>query len=182
MTLRRQPTALSLKPATTRVQRGRISGNRVVATRVERMAAQDAFGGQNRSLECPISLQRLAGVLGTGRIKTASWAQDRRYGELVKPDDSQQKFPNYQDASIFWNSLRREACACLPESSAACRVAIMLISRGPCMSWRFNRKNSRVCRLIRLRVTAVPILFVTVIPRRIRPKGLGRNLTIKYGS
>lgn len=50
------------------------------------------------------------------------------------------------------------------------------------MSWRFNRKNSRVSRLIRLRVTAFPTFLVTVIPRRIRPKRLGRYLTIKYAS
>lgn len=65
------------------------------------------------------------------------------------------------------------------EKSAACLLAIILISQIPARRCRLNLKCSRISRLIRLRLTAGPTFLVTVMPIRDRPSRLGEKMAMK---
>ena len=65
------------------------------------------------------------------------------------------------------------------EKSAACLLAIMLMSQCPAKWCRLNRKYSRTRRLILFRLTAGPTFLVTVMPMRDRPSWLGEKIAMK---
>ena len=56
---------------------------------------------------------------------------------------------------------------------------MMLMSQLAEKLCRFNRKNSRIIRLIRFRLTALPTFFVTVMPNRDRLCSEGEKKTMK---
>jgi len=62
-----------------------------------------------------------------------------------------------------------EQCAWNESMFEDCFFAIMQISQTPGMSFFFVRKFSRIIRLIRFLVTALPTFFVTVMPSLVWP-------------
>lgn len=142
----------------------------VNAARMKRMALQQPLYGKNETPIHTIARKGIIGVLRTRRIKTTSRRQHRRYQILISPYGNQ-KEPGknsfeHQLAPILSKTFWRDLKACPAVKSAASFLAMMLMSQYPLILCLFSRKYSREKRLIRLRQTALPTFFVTVIPRR----------------
>jgi hypothetical protein len=74
----------------------------------------------------------------------------------------------------------KERKALSVERSAACRLAIMLMSQFPDNRCRLSRKNSRTIRFILFRLTARPTFLVTVMPIRDLPCGSAQKYAMKF--
>ena len=156
-----------------------LSRNGIKSTRVKRMTSQKPFTGQKCSPNCAISKNSLIGILRTGWIETTCRSQDRRQYNLIKLDKKQYGLFNDHFFAKSSNIFSSEENACFEDIAKTFFLAIMLISHLPKIRSLFNRKYSRIKRLILFRMAAHPIFFVTVMPSLVVSDPPGPTATIK---
>lgn len=132
-----------------------------------------------------MSQKGLAGVFGTGRIKTAGRTPQGGQDALIGPDekdDGPNRYALSDGAHLDMLSKRMSSDekAGVDGRSAAGFFAMTLMSQFPRSRWRFNLKYSRTYRLMRFRATAQPTFLVTVMPKRGRWARPDPKLAIKY--
>ena len=148
------------------------------------MASPQSPNSKKSTLADTVPGNGLAGIVGTGRIKSTISTHYRRQNHLVSSDqqdkDRFDRLSPYQ--TIFRKMVSNAWCRENGANSEACFLAIRwrsLLSRNR-NRWRFNRKNSRACLLIRLRTTELPTFRETEIPRRVSPTVLEAKTIRKH--
>ena len=129
------------------------------------MATQQTPHRQPAAFESTMTHHRLTGIFGTTGKKSAASGQEGRHQKLIGTNQTKQYHFHsglINEANNFCKS-RRNASDVAPP---ACGLAINTKSSPSANSGRFRRKNSRICRLTRVRTTALPTLRLTVRPSR----------------
>ena len=135
------------------------------------MAAADPTETKGDSFEDAVSLNSLFRIRRAAGIESASARQKGRYHAAVGGQQPKQHRAQHGDhdpwRSDRWVNARPSSpVIALPGMPAALLRAITRKSVPGCNTARRRRKNSRTCRLIRLRITELPTLPLTVIPSR----------------
>ena len=143
------------------------------------MAAQQSQQRQPAAAQCAESLDRLKGVSGARRLKTAVTSEQRAQEIPVATDKKDQ-----DAAHCFVNScqchsrLERSSRLLAPEAAALACTTMSAAGSSTHRIW----KLARIWRLMRLRATApVTAVRATLIPRRADCR-LGRAYTRKQAS
>src|SRR5579859_3408389 len=98
-----------------------MSGNRIEASRRERLAAKQPPDSQPAAPVPAVALDSLVGVVGAGRVETAGAAEEAREGELVAPD-GQEHEPGHGEATAgaeLEPAVSRRRTTCASDSSTA---------------------------------------------------------------
>ena len=135
------------------------------------MAAADPTETKGDSFEDAVSSNSLFRIRRAARIESASPRQKGRYHATVGGQQPKQHRARHGDQHPLRGDRRINARPSslpmtLPGRPAALLRAITRKSVPICNAARRRRKTSRTCRLIRLRITALPTLPLTVIPSR----------------
>src|SRR5688500_17091990 len=77
------------------LRRARGQGGRIVAARVEGMAAQQAPQGEPASTHCTVELETTDGIPGTGGFEPANRPEQRGKRNLVHADQQDQRASNH---------------------------------------------------------------------------------------
>jgi hypothetical protein len=149
-----------------------------------RMATKDSTNSAGNSFADSVSANGLFRIGRATWVETARWRQERRERFAVTGNEPGQ---NYARHPIHY--LRRLPCptrarcsssaTMLTPPAAALLRAMTRISVAGGSSARWRRKYSRIRRLMRLRVTELPTLPLTVTPNRFSDRLLARVMITK---
>jgi hypothetical protein len=157
------------------------------------MTAADALGREPPSAQYPESPNGCYRIRGAGGPEATRGPQDRRDNHLVRPDDADGRAPGYagqSGRSTHSRAIFRASNAPASASSIAAGGAVAIPGRDTsATSWPSHgpparRQASRMTRLHRLRMTALPILrpaTKTTRPSGPHPSGDGPARTTRRG-
>jgi hypothetical protein len=137
----------------------------VVAAFAPGIAAQDAPGAKANPLDRAMDNYRLTGVFGAGRIIAAGVGEKRADDNLIDPDNARQYFRDRFDHLIFEIAFFKSSIISVSSPGSLRNLIIIHLFDGH-RGLLFLR-NSRIIRLTRLRLTALPNLRETLIPNRV---------------
>ena len=158
----------------------------IVAALRKRAAAPQASHGQAQAAARAMALDGCGRVMRSRRIELAGGNHDRGEHHLIEADaEEQQSGDNaaYRGSSVAADGV---GCGTLRSkiTSSLCRVAKLLpaTERRGCItkshpdgiSNKFRLRISRMRRRIRLRTTAPPSAFFTLMPKRLRSAPLAQ--------
>ena len=152
-------------------------GHRIEASGIERMAAGDASGGQPQPAQQPVHFQGLDRVLRTARVVTAVRSQQRAQEPLVYAYQRLNYFCAHASLICFHNCCKAPRSTGAVAERAEWRAPITISTGGSnrCCS----RKLSRISRLKRLRLTALPTVRAAIDrPRRAPDPSFGRTVAV----
>lgn len=136
------------------------------------MALQETPEGPRKAAHQAVSLDRVLGIMGTGRLEPAGRRQPRRYPLPIQADQSNRESLHGLSSVGANNPSRRRAdshasrnCAC--GTVRASRLGKTRRSRAGANRGRTNRANSRKIRFARFLATACPRRLPTTIPIRL---------------
>jgi len=151
---------------------------RVDSPRREGMALCKTLEGEPAALEHTVALNRLAGILGAGRMETARRRKEGRDIPLVHGQRGAHHLSGRGQFRFSTKPRRRSAVFSSRASASSvtrCIPSRGLMTKSPEGSSRFvERNHSLKRRLARLRSTAGPIFRVAVIPNRGRSSPFSR--------
>lgn len=149
------------------------------------MAAADPTETEGDSFEDSVSLNCFFRINRTAGVKSASARQQGRHEMAIRGEQQNHRHAQHHDHNPRCSDRRFKIRSSslstpLPPSPAALLRAITRTSAPGRSKARRRRKNSRTCRLIRLRVTELPTLPLTVIPNRDSGPSLARLMMTKF--
>ena len=156
---------------------------RIIAARMEWVAATEAAQRQPAAAQDAVSSDRLLAVARTGRRKAAGRREQRRDRELIKADQpNRQSFHRPPSAAcgpliVMVSRARRKSSSTAPRSADQSATALGARARNTrsqlgVRSIRRRRTASRIRRRTRFRTTALPTRRLTTTPSRGCPSSL----------
>lgn len=160
--------------------------NRVVTPWIQGVAAQYAAGAEPQAPCYSVTLDGSEEVGGTAWEKAAGRRQQRGEKTAIAPNQDKNDLftqsSHYLGRLLPWIKAPRSSLTiCSDGILSAPLLAMMTMSCGEGISWRWRRKNSLSRLLTLFRATAFPTLELTVTPSLFSPLSLALLRTTKWG-